>query len=56
MKNHTLVLTAAEYEHLKVTLEGCATEFTQLSAQISWYATSLVERIETCVEILDRAK
>lgn len=56
MKNKKLMLSAAEYEHFSVTLEGVVSELEELSDQLEWYVSALPERAQTCLEILRRAK
>lgn len=51
-----LTLTGAEYEHLKITLEGCKEEFEELMHTKDWYVTELTDRIETALEILATAE
>lgn len=56
MDGLTLTLSKPEFEHIRVTLEGAKEELEDLSAQISWFATAIPERIETCLEIIERAQ
>jgi hypothetical protein len=56
MKLKTRGLTTAEYEHLKTTLEGCYEELEDLMSGNDWYTTELVDRIQTCLEILEGAR
>jgi hypothetical protein len=56
MKNKTLVLTEAEFQHLRVTLEGAAEELDELMKEHDYYTTELPDRLQTCLEILGRAK
>ena len=55
MKNKTLTLTAAEYEHLTVTLECVVEELEELMKEHEYYVTELSDRTRTCIEIIERA-
>ena len=56
MKNKQLTLTAAEFEHLTVTLEGAIEEFEELMREHDYFVTELSDRLSTCLEIVERAE
>ena len=49
-----LTLTPIEQQHLIDTLENCYEEFEQLMIDREWFVTEIVDRIETCLEILGK--
>lgn len=55
MKDRTLVLSEAEYQQLRVTLEDVIEEGQELASTLSWYASALPERAEVCLAIVERA-
>lgn len=56
MKTRKLELTAPEFEHIKVTLEGAIEEFEILMRETDHFVTELPDRLATCLEIIGRAK
>jgi hypothetical protein len=53
-KDDVLVLTYPEVTHLVSTLENCYEEFEELMRDREWFVTEVVDRIQTCLEILDK--
>jgi hypothetical protein len=56
MKGMTLRLTHPEYHSIILTLEGCIEELEILMREHDWYTTELPDRLQTCIEILERAQ
>jgi hypothetical protein len=51
-----LEMTREEFEQIKVDCENAITEFEVLSADISWYATEMPERLRVVLAIIERAE
>jgi hypothetical protein len=50
-----LELSKAEFEHIKVTLEGAAEEFEELMREHDYFTTEMPDRLASCLEIVGRA-
>lgn len=53
MKTINLSLSLGEYEHLVTAIEGSIEEFEILMADVSWFTSESVERLQTCLLMLE---
>jgi hypothetical protein len=49
-------VTKVDREHIKETLLACYAEFEELMYTKDWFVTSVVDQIESSLEILDNVK
>lgn len=49
-------MTKADKEHIKEALLACYAEFEELMYTKDWYVTSVVDQIESSLEILENIK